>query len=643
MRLIPGTAVRADIDYATAISGMESPGFSIEESASYRGIEVGASEFSFRLPTIADLDKNTENFSIGVKSANTSGSAAAEKSVNVNILPLPALSVTSISSSNSNVPSGDSTVITVTLNRAVVSSSEGVNMRLIPGTAVRADIDYATAISGMENPGFSIEESASYLGIEVGASEFSFRLPTIADLDQNTENFSIGVKSAQTAEKSVNVNILPKVPAVVTSVSANPNTVLAGSRTRITVSLDKPAESSDPISLKFVAQGASIGDLDGSGISNLTGAYGSIPNLANGGQVLMNAGSSSFAFDIKTAQDSDTVSQDFLIRAKEGGSSTGGPFVNITIKANPPPVPPAVVTKVTASQTTITEGQSTTVTVQLNKPADNNQPIFVRFDGKGSANINDLSRPDMVNLSGATHAVADLNAGGAVWMQSGVSYFSFDIVTADDADVNNETFTIRAKEGTVDDTSAKYTTVTIVPIPIDPTIEFLAVPTEVGGNFKPGAPPINLPYKVVVHNLTKSTSKSKAALLSGNRNEVASYLKQRTLRGFSVIARVELPNYANASGSYCAFTNDTTNALVPLPLSIFHTGTNALNCADKTLITLGDPTGAAWTHTGTDHFTQFNLEFTMDDAVSQIDSTGSHWVGRATAKGQLHLELRANP
>jgi len=132
-------------------------------------------------------------------------------------------------------------------------------------------------------------------------------------------------------------------------------------------------------------------------------------------------------------------------------------FGNVTVDASP-----AVVTGLSATPNPVTEGSITTVTVQLDKPAPDNQKVFVKFIPLDTT-IADLSSKAISGLQGATGSVADLSAGGAVTLNTGVQKFSFDISTADDADNVMQSFEVRAKAGAADDISAPKVKVDINP------------------------------------------------------------------------------------------------------------------------------------------------------------------------------------
>ncbi|AZN35182.1 hypothetical protein [Iodobacter ciconiae] len=129
------------------------------------------------------------------------------------------------------------------------------------------------------------------------------------------------------------------------------------------------------------------------------------------------------------------------------------------------PFPPtaAVVASLSATPNPVVEGSTTKVTVTLNKAALANQQVYVKFAGV-SADISDLSSKGMLNLQNATSAVADLGAGGSVLVKEGVTQFTFDISTANDADNVVQSFEVRAKAGTADDAAAPKVAVNIDPI-----------------------------------------------------------------------------------------------------------------------------------------------------------------------------------
>nr|WP_199065712.1 hypothetical protein [Chromobacterium sp. ASV5] len=183
----------------------------------------------------------------------------------------------------------------------------------------------------------------------------------------------------------------------------------------------------------------------------------------------------------------DTPGRSWLFEGPDAAQEfeRGGFYTDVE-GAPPFPQIPAKVLSVTARPSTVTAGETTTVTVQLDRPALLNQSIYVKFDGKSSADINDLDNPGMLSLSGASNPVSNLATGGVVAMLENEDSFTFDIATKADDEQIVETFDIRAKEGTSDDLGAPAAKVEILPKVVPPVVTSITVIDPVGGEVLAG-------------------------------------------------------------------------------------------------------------------------------------------------------------
>jgi hypothetical protein len=379
--------------------------------------------------------------------------------------------VTGITATPNPVTEGSTTKVTVTLNK-VAPAGQKVYVKFATVTADINDLRDKSIQNLIGATGSVDLGNGGVVAVKEGVTKFTFDINTLEDADEVTQSFEIrateGVVDVPTAPK-IKVDIQPIAgSAVVTNVSASPSSVLEGSTTVVTVTLNKPATEGQMVHLKFIGVTATIPDLSSSSISGLQGATGSV-DIGVGGAVKVNAGVTKFSFVLVTKDDTDNFNEEFDLRAKEGMEDVAGaPTVAIEIKAKSQSTSAEVIS-VTATPATITEGGSTKVTVKLNRAASANQKVYVKLQPY-TADSADLSSKGMLDLRGASGAVNDLEGGGAVLVNEYATEFSFIVATANDADILDQYFSIRAKEGTVDVADAQKAFIFIKAIAAEPAV-----------------------------------------------------------------------------------------------------------------------------------------------------------------------------
>ncbi len=356
------------------------------------------------------------------------GSAYSSLSVADVAVTVAAVATATLSVSPNPVPEGGTVTVTIDLSEAVEEAAV-IPIVLTPGTAEAGD--YGTLAN---------------IPIRAGSLRFTGRIRTNQDTDSDDETFTValgalpaGVGAGSTS--SVEVTIADDDVARVT-LSVSPNPVLEGHSVTVTARLNRtlPGAVAVPLTLS-----------DGTAESGDHGSLASITIPARRG---------SATGEITTAQDAGTDDETFTVSlgalpagVKEGTTRT----VEITITDDDARV------SLSASPNPVVEGRSVTITATLSRPASRAVTVPVTVT-TGTAEAGDLSALTGIRV-----------ARGRV---SGTA----SIATRQDADTDDETFTVTLDTANLPDTLLTGAT-TSVDITIDdddtPRVSLSASPRRV--------------------------------------------------------------------------------------------------------------------------------------------------------------------
>ncbi|MGL4614031.1 MAG: hypothetical protein ACRCVV_09060 [Shewanella sp.] len=484
---IPGTANSGDFD-ATSISSLSGASGSVDfAQGGYVVVNPGATSFSFKVDTKDDSDASIETYEM---SANVGASydSASSKRGTVTINPVPVTPPSVLDVSDTTVAAGELATVTVALNKPAPAGTI-VHFHGFSDTANHNDFDGTTIRDLLGATGDVDFYDGGTVIVDPGASKFSFSVDTKDDTDIGVEvyKFSANVGSVSDTSKSRvgSITIEPDggspTELSVTSVSAP--TVTAGELATVTVTLNKAAPAGTSVYLKGIDGTANASDFDGTNISSISAAGGSV-DFATGGAVTVNPGATSFSFKVDTKDDSDASKETYEMSANVGMSydSASAKKGTITIEPDGGGTPTdLIVTSV--SSPTVTAGELATVTVTLNKTAPAGTTVYLKGIS-GTAGPNDFDSAFISDPTGTSSIVNFIN-GGTVAVE-GVSSFSFKVDTRSDADTSSETYEMSANVGSsYDSASAKKGTITIEPdgggSPTDLIVTSVSSPTVTAG------------------------------------------------------------------------------------------------------------------------------------------------------------------
>ena len=385
----------------TLTAGTAEPG----DFGSLSSITIGAGSTSGTgtISTAEDADTDDETFTVALGALPSSVTAGNPGSVEVTISdddggggtpPTVRLSV-----SPNPVDEGSSVTVTATLSSAL-SSGVRIPLTLTAGTAEPGDFG-----------------SLSSITIGAGSTSGTGTISTAEDADTDDETFTVALGALPSSVRpgspsSVEVTISDDdggsgtPPTVRLSVSPNP--VDEGSSVTVTATLSSALSSGVRIPLTLTAGTAEPGD------------FGSLSSITIG------AGSTSGTGTISTAEDADTDDETFTVAlgALPSSVTAGNPgSVEVTISDDDGGggTPPTV--RLSVSPNPVDEGSSVTVTATLSSALSSGVRI-------------------PLTLTAGTAEQGDFGALSAVTIGAGATRGTGTISTAEDADTDDETFTV---------------------------------------------------------------------------------------------------------------------------------------------------------------------------------------------------------
>ena len=429
------TATQATSATATATSLALSPSFSAATTAYIASVANDITNVRLR-PTVNDSDAtvrvgkgttlwpvtsggSSRPFTVSVGSNTikvevTAGDGRTKKTYAVTVFragtavkPKVSLSV-----SPSTVTEGLSTIVTVEV-QAPLSSAVTIPLTLTAGTAESGD--YGTLAS---------------ITIPAGQTSATGTITTARDDDLDDETFTVSLGAslpssvAAGSQPSVRVTILDRsvespttTPTVSLSLVGSP--VREGQTVSVFAVLSKPLPNDVTIPLTLTAVTAETDDY---------GTLASITILAGPSDPILGYGGKAFAFDgITTAEDTDADDESFTVSLGTlPAEVTAGETSSVTVIISDDDKAATLPTvSLSASPNPVEEGEPVTVTARLSKPLASDVTIPVLL-GAGTAESGDYG-----TLSPASITIANGQSSGTAT-----------VATAEDADYDDETFTV---------------------------------------------------------------------------------------------------------------------------------------------------------------------------------------------------------
>ena len=354
---------------------------------------IGERSGTVRISTNKDEDVEDETFTVALGDLPRSVTAGSRSSVAVTIRddgPTP--TTVSLSASPSLVREGEAVTVTARLSSAL-SSSVRIPLLLTRETAEVGDYG-----------------SLSSITINSGETSGTGTISTNEDDDTEDETFTVALGSSLPSE----VTAASRSPVTVTIwdptqttptvlLSASPNPVVEGEAVTVSARLSSALSSSVRIPLLLTRETAEVGD------------YGSLSSIT------INSGETSGTGTLSTNEDADRLDETFTVAlgslpasVREGSSSS----VEVTISDSDKPT-----VSLSASPNPVDEGEAVTVTVRLSSALSSDVTIPLTLTD-GSADDGDYgSLSSIMILSGST------SGSGRIW-------------TSDDADTDDEAFTV---------------------------------------------------------------------------------------------------------------------------------------------------------------------------------------------------------
>ena len=303
----------------------------------------------------------------------------------------------SLSASPNPVTEGSTVTVTATLS-AALGSNVTIPVTITDNSAEPADHGTLTSIA-----------------INSGATTGTGTITTAQDADGNDETFTVALGSSLPAgvtagtPSSVQITIrdddTSSPPTV--SLSASPNPVAEGSTVTVTATLSAALGSNVTIPVTITDNSAEPAD------------HGTLTSIA------INSGATTGTGTITTAQDADGNDETFTVAlgsSLPAGVTAGTPSsVQITIRDDDTSSPPTV--SLSASPNPVAEGSTVTVTATLSAALGSNVTI-------------------PVTITDNSAEPADHGTLTSIAINSGATTGTGTITTAQDADGNDETFTV---------------------------------------------------------------------------------------------------------------------------------------------------------------------------------------------------------
>ena len=315
--------------------------------------------------------------------------------------PPPPRPSVSLSVSPNPVNEGQPVTVTAQLS-AALSNNVTIPLSLASGTAESRDFGALASIT-----------------VTGGQTTGTGTITTVDDADADDETFtvSLGTLPAEVTAgtpSSVEVTIRdgdepPPPPKPSVSLSVSPNPVAEGRSVTVTARLSAALSNSVTIPLELSPGSAEAGD------------YGTLASITVAGGQTAGRGSISTKDDADTADETFTVSLGTLPAEVTAGTPSS---IEVTIRDGdePPPSPnPSV--SLSVSPNPVDEGQSVTVTARLSAALSDSVTIPLTL-ASGTAEADDFG------------ALASITVSGGQRTGTGT------IATTDDADLDDETFTV---------------------------------------------------------------------------------------------------------------------------------------------------------------------------------------------------------
>ncbi len=358
------------------------------------------------IPTTDDADFDDETFTVALGTLPAEVTEGDTTSVEVTIRdgdtpPPPPTPTVSLSVSPNPVDEGQSVTVTAELSEAL-SNSVTIPLELTAGTAESGDYGALASIT-----------------VTGGQTAGTGTISTTDDADTDDETFTValGTLPAEVtagSPTSVEVTIRdgdspPPPPTPTVSLSVSPNPVDEGQPVTVTARLSVALSNSVTIPLALTAGTAESGDF---------GALASI--TVTGGQTT-GTGTIPTTDDADVDDETFTVALGTLPAEVTAGSPTS---VEVTIRdGDSPPPPPTPTVSLSVSPNPVDEGQPVTVTAQLSDTLPNSVTIPLA-------------------LTAGTAESGDFGSLASITVTGGQTAGTGTIPTTDDADVDDETFTV---------------------------------------------------------------------------------------------------------------------------------------------------------------------------------------------------------
>ncbi len=300
-----------------------------------------------------------------------------------------------LSASPNPVTEGSSVTVTATLSQSL-SSSVSIPVTLTDNTAESGDHGSLTSIT-----------------INSGATSGTGTISTNQDTDEDDERFTVALgtlPSSVTAGSPSSVTITisdDDTPAATVRLSASPNPVTEGSSVTVTATLSSALTSNVSIPVTLTDNTAESGD------------HGSLTSIT------INSGATSGTGTISTNQDSDEDDERFTVAldtANLPSTVAAGSPSSVRITISDDDTPPATV-RLSARPNPVNEGSSVTVTARLSKALA--EAVTVPL----TVTRNTSEAGDHGTLTSIEIPARSTTATGT-------------ITTAEDADTDDETFTV---------------------------------------------------------------------------------------------------------------------------------------------------------------------------------------------------------
>ena len=315
--------------------------------------------------------------------------------------PPPPTPSVSLSVSPNPVNEGQPVTVTAQLS-AALSNNVTIPLSLASGTAESRDFGALASIT-----------------VTGGQTTGTGTITTVDDADADDETFtvSLGTLPAEVTAgtpSSVEVTIRdgdepPPPPKPSVSLSVSPNPVAEGRSVTVTARLSATLSNSVTIPLELTPGSAEAGD------------YGTLASITVAGGQTAGRGSISTKDDADTADETFTVSLGTLPAEVTAGSPSS---IEVTIRdGDEPPPSPKPSVSLSVSPNPVDEGQSVTVTARLSAALSDSVTIPLTL-ASGTAEADDFG------------ALASITVSGGQRTGTGT------IATTDDADLDDETFTV---------------------------------------------------------------------------------------------------------------------------------------------------------------------------------------------------------